>query len=166
MLTRNQEATVFENMIRAAKLDVDFYNTVEHDDSYTSQAFGVVVLTSILVGIGNWLTVRRDFIGTIIGGIIGWVIWAAITYFIGTRVFRGTADYGEMLRVLGFASAPRALGVIPFFLFGFVGAVWALIASIVAIREGLDFSTGKAIGTAIVGWIVLIVLSAIWFAIF
>ena len=161
---------MIQNMIRAAKLDVGFYNTVEHDASYTGQAFGVVVLTSALVGIGNWLTIRRGFfgivIGTIIGGIIGWVIWAAITSFIGTRFFGGTADVGEMLRVLGFASAPRALGVIPFFLFGFVGAIWALIASVVAIREGLDVSTGKAIGTTIVGWLVVVVLSAIWFAIF
>ena len=48
------------------------------------------------------------------------------------------------------------IGVIPFL--GPVAAVWVLVASVVAIREGLDFSTGRAVGTAIGGWLVWIVL--------
>ena len=48
------------------------------------------------------------------------------------------------------------IGVIPFL--GPVAAVWVLVASVVAIREGLDFSTGRAVGTAIGGWLVWIAL--------
>ena len=88
--------------------------------------------------------------------LLGWIVWATTTSFIGTRVFKGTTDMGEMLRVLGFAQSPRVIGVIPFL--GPVAAVWVLVASVVAIREGLDFSTGRAIGTAIGGWLVWIVL--------
>ena len=71
-------------------------------------------------------------------------------------LFNGTTDMGEMLRVLGFAQAPRVIGVIPFL--GPVAAIWVLVASVVAIREGLDFGTGRAIGTAIGGWLVWVVL--------
>ena len=35
-----------------------------------------------------------------------------------------------------------------------VVGVWTLITTVVAVRAALDFSTGRAIATAIVGWIV------------
>src|SRR5918911_702775 len=46
-------------------------------------------------------------------------------------------------------------------LINFVVAIWLLIAGIVAIRQALDFDTGKAIGTAIIGWIALVIVTAI-----
>ena len=148
------------NAMRAMKLDVDFYNTVEHDENYTSQATTVVIIAYALAGVGAWLGPADNLIGTvaasIIGGLIGWLIWAALTNYIG-KALGGTADYGEMLRVLGFAQAPIALGIIPF-VGGIVGLVWMFIAAVVAVREGLDFSTGKALGTLVLGWIVLVAI--------
>ncbi len=178
---------VIRNMIRAAALDLEFYNRAEHTTGLTRQAFVVVVLANALAAVGSWIGYEntQDVFGADIwesirgwlgigdfpmpgeGGIfvmvgvgillaiIGWIVWAVITWWIGGRIFKGTTDVGEMLRVLGFAQAPRVIGVIPFL--GPVAAVWVLVASVVAIREGLDFSTGRAIGTAIGGWLV-------WFA--
>lgn len=148
------------NALRAMRLDVDFYNTVEHDENYTSQATTVVIIAYALAGVGAWLGPAGNLVGTvaasIIGGLIGWLIWAALTNYIG-KALGGTADYGEMLRVLGFAQAPIALGIIPF-VGGIVGLVWMFIAAVVAVREGLDFSTGKALGTLVLGWIVLVAI--------
>ena len=148
------------NAMRAMKLDVDFYNTVEHDENYTSQATTVVIIAYALAGVGAWLGPADNLVGTvaasIIGGLIGWLIWAALTNYIG-KALGGTADYGEMLRVLGFAQAPIALGIIPF-VGGIVGLVWMFVAAVVAVREGLDFSTGKALGTLVLGWIVLVAI--------
>ncbi|MDQ3782988.1 MAG: hypothetical protein M3349_08650 [Actinomycetota bacterium] len=70
-----------------------------------------------------------------------------------------------MLRVIGFAQAPLALSVVPV-VGALVGSIWALIAGVVAIREGQDFTTGKAIGTVIIGWIAYLVLRTVVFAIF
>jgi hypothetical protein len=58
----------------------------------------------------------------------------------------------------------RALGLLSFIpilggLAEFIGGIWALAAGIVAIRQGLDFTTGKAIVTAIVGWLIWLVVS-------
>lgn len=159
---------MIENAIRAARLDVDFYNTIEHDKSYTGQAAIVVIIVNVLSGIGTFWSLGGNFFGAVIGGavggIIGWLIWAGITQFVGTRLFEGTAEYDEMLRVLGFAQAPRALGIIPYL--GFVALIWSLIASVIAVREGLDFDTGKAIITVIVGWLAFVVLAIIWAIIF
>ncbi len=70
-----------------------------------------------------------------------------------------SATYGELLRTIGFAHAPLILG---FFIFvpGGIGVliyysagIWALIAGVIAVRQALDFSTWRAIGTCLLGWI-------------
>jgi predicted double-glycine peptidase len=38
-------------------------------------------------------------------------------------------------------------------------ALWLLATGIVAIRQALDFSTGKAILTALLGWIAVVALA-------
>ena len=154
---------MLQNAIRASKLDTDFYNTVEHDTSYTGQAAAIVVIVGIVSGIGAWLGPADNLIGSVIGGVVwgvlGWFMWSGLTLYVGAKVFGGTADFGEMLRVLGFAQSPAVLTIIP--VFGFVFWIWTLVAAIVAIREGLDFTTGKAIGTAVIGWLILVALQLV-----
>lgn len=154
---------MIENMIRAAKLDVSFYRTVEQDDKYTGQAAVVVFLAAVLSALGVWFVVERSFFRLVIIGVIsavvGWLAWAGLTYWVGVRLIGGTADYGEMLRVTGFAQSPRVLGIIPFL--GWIGAIWALVATVVAVREGLNVSTGQAILASVIGWVGYIFLAAI-----
>lgn len=158
---------MLENAIRAARLDIEFYNTVENDASLTGQAAMLVAIVSLLSGIGNGL-VRGSFIGQAIGavvaGLIGWLIGAFIIDWIGRSFFEGESDFGQMQRVLGYAQAPRAIGVVPFL--GWVALIWTLVATVVAVREGQDFSTGAAIVTVLLGWLVTVILSGIVFAIF
>ena len=171
---------LFERMMRAARLDSTVYEEVEANTQLTSQAATVVVIVALCQGIGGAIAVAMGrqgdaggAIGALLGGLVaallGWVIWSYITYFIGTKVFNGTATPGEMLRTLGFAQTPGVLGIlgfIPFLgvLIGLAASTLTLIAGIQAIRQALDFTTGKAILTAIVGWIALIALT-IMFAI-
>jgi hypothetical protein len=154
---------MIQNMIRAAKLDASFYRTVEKDDKYTGQAAVVVFVASVLSALGVWFVVDRSFFRLVIIGVIsaviGWLVWAGLTYWVGVRLIGGTADYGEMLRVTGFAQSPRVLGIIPFL--GWIGAIWALVATVFAVREGLDVSTGQAILASVVGWVGYIFLAAI-----
>ena len=159
---------MLRNMMRAIKLDTDFYNPVERDASFTPQAFVVVVLANGLAGVGTAIAFSEvsllgGVFGGIVAGLVNWVIWSALALFIGTRVFGGTADMGEMLRVLGFAQAPLVIGVIPYL--GLIGSIWMVVASVVAVREGLDFSTGKAIGTVVLGWPAWLLLQWIFSAI-
>ncbi len=153
-----------ERIIRAAKLDVNLYEEVEADRGALGQAMGVVVLSSIAAGLGS--VERAGFGGILIGSIlalIGWYIWAYITYLIGTKLLpepQTKADHGELLRTIGFASSPgliRILGIIPglaSFVF-FVAGIWMLIAMVIAVRQALDYqSTLRAVGVCIIGWIV------------
>ena len=61
-----------------------------------------------------------------------------------------------MARTLGYANSPRALLIVsgvPVLgaLVGIVVFFWILVTTVVAIRAALDFSTGRAVGTAILG---------------
>jgi hypothetical protein len=99
-------------------------------------------------------------------GVVGYYIWAYITYFVGTNVFHGTADVGELLRTLGYASSPKLLSILAFIpcvgpLAALVGAIWSLVAGVIAVREALDFDTTKAVITVIIGWVIIIVLTVL-----
>jgi hypothetical protein len=168
---------LIDRMIRAAKLDVSLYEEVEKDVTATNQAVLVVVIASVCSGIGAALGNMGGGVvgllsGLVVGAItalVGWLIWSFITYFIGVKVFKGPqteATYGQLLRCIGFSDSPHILAILSFIpllggLISLVASIWALVAMVIAVRQALDFSTGRAIATCIVGFIVLIVISAI-----
>ena len=158
-----------DRMIRAAKLEPAIYEEVEHDRDAMGQAAGVVVLSSIAAGVGS--VAQTDLatgliVGTVVA-LLGWLIWAFLTWLIGTKLLpeqATEADMGQLLRTIGFAAAPgllRVLGIIP----GTSGIVvllcniWMLAAMVVAVRQALDFaSTLRAVGVCAIGWLVLVAL--------
>ncbi len=161
-------STFAERMIGAAKFDVPTYEEVEADTTATTQAMGVVVLSSIAQGIaGLPQGGGSGFVAGAMGALMGWFIWAFLVYIIGTKVLpepQTRSDLGELLRTTGFAAAPgllRVLGVIPLLggLITLVVSIWMLIAMIIAVRQALDYqSTGRAVGVCLIGWFVFVVI--------
>ena len=158
--------TFVERMLGAAKLDSKVYEEVEADRTATPQAVGVVILASVAGGIGLGEGVRGLVFGTV-AGLLGWLVWAWLIYFIGTRWLPepGTqADIGELLRTIGFATSPgilRVLGIVPVLspIVLVVSLVWMLFAVIVAVRQALDYrSTARAVGVCIIGWLVQVAI--------
>lgn len=166
-------ASFTDRMIRAAKLDVNLYEEVEADKSAMGQAMGVVIISSVAAGIGTIGTtgLKGLIIGTITA-LVAWFIWAFMTYFIGTRLLpepQTKADYGELLRTIGFSSSPgvlRVLGIIPMLgaIVNFMVGIWMLVAMVIAVRQALDYkSTWRAVGVCLIGWIVQIAIFALFF---
>jgi hypothetical protein len=155
-------------MIGVLKLDVNTFEEVEHDQSATGQAALIVLIAAIIAGVGSGFFASSfgggsffgGFISTLIGALFGWILWSAVSYFVGTSIFKGQADLGEMLRVVGFAYTPQLLGIIPC-IGGIVGAIWSLIAGFIAIRQGLDLDNTKAFLTIVVGFIAYIIIQGI-----
>ena len=165
------QRSIVDRMKGAAMLDVNTYEEVEADVGATGQAFVVVIIVAICAAIGGADAGLRGIIVGPIMAVLGWLVWSAVTMFVGTKLFGGTAYMGELLRTLGFAQAPGVfliLGIIPFFggLIAFAVGIWQLVCGIVAIRQALDFDTGKAILTALVGWLVVVVLGVIMSMVF
>lgn len=146
-------------MIGAAKLDVATYEEVEHDTTATSQAAIIVGIVALVQG----LVSTEGVISGAIGALLGWLAFAGLTYFIGTRIFKGTATWGELLRTLGFAYTVAIfsiLGLIPIIgiLVGLIVFVWGVAAAVVAIRQALDVSTGQAVVTGLLGWVAMVII--------
>ena len=156
--------SIFINrIIRACKLDVNLYEEVEADKSATVQAALVVVLSSLAAGVGALSLGASSFLMAPILSLVSWYVWAYLIYIIGAKIFpepNTKADHGELLRTIGFSSAPgliRVFGFTPELMsITFIGAaIWMLIAMVIAVRQALDYeSTWRSIGVVVIGFLV------------
>jgi hypothetical protein len=163
-----------DRIMRVFRLDASVFREIADDQNAMTEAAIIVVVVTLLSALGGAVgaliggaSAGRAIVGFIVAWILGilfnWILWAIITYFVGTTLFQGKTDIPEMMRVLGYANAPGLLGIfgiIPClgWIAALVGLVLSLIAAILAIREAMEFDTGKAVVTAIVGWIIIIIL--------
>jgi hypothetical protein len=169
--------SLFQRMLRAAKIESQLYEEVEADTSATGQALLAVVLVSCASGIGSGISAAMKgnasavgFLGGLISGIIGslivWFVFSLLCFWLGTTVFKGPetkSTLGELMRTLGFAYSPGLLNVFSFIpvigpIIPFATWIWTIIASVVAIRQACDFTTGRAVGTAIIAAIIPLVI--------
>ena len=153
---------LFNRIFRAIKIDVELYEEVERDKSATIQAGLVVVLSSMAAGVGALQLGASNFLLAPIFSLISWYVWAYIIYFVGVKLFpekNTKSNHGELLRTIGFSSAPgllRVFGVTPDLMaVTFIGsAFWMLACMVVGVRAALDYtSLWRALGVVIVSWI-------------
>ncbi len=167
-------SVLIQRMIRAAKLDRRLYEEVEANEAAFGQAIAVVVVASVAAGIGT--AAQGGLLGLVIGAVgalVSWVIWAYVTYWIGTRFLPESethADPGQLLRTIGFSSSPgvvRIVGIVPGLtqLAYVVGGLWMLAAMVVAVRQALDYeSTPRAVGVVAIGWVIQAVILGLLFS--
>ena len=161
-------STYVQRLMGAAKLDAQIYEEVEADQTAMGQALGTVVLASVASGIGAYssLGMRGLLFGTV-AALVGWFVWAVLTFFVGTKILpepQTQSDMGELLRTIGFSASPGLLQVFGFVpgigpLIGFLASIWMLVAMVVAVRQALDYtSTGRAVGVCLIGFVVYVVV--------
>jgi hypothetical protein len=146
---------------------VKTYEEVEADKTATGQAMTVVILSSLAAGVGAIGLGWDMLLWMTLAALVGWCIWAGLTLVIGTKLLpepQTQSDMGELLRTIGFSTAPgilRIFGFIPFLgaLISFAAGVWMLVAMVVAVRQALDYkSTGRAVGVCLIGFIIYMVV--------
>lgn len=160
-----------ERVILAAKLDPGVYEEVEHDSNATGQAAALVLLTSVAAGIGAWTLGPLGIALFAVFSLVSWAVYAGIAYVVGAKLFAAAdtqSSWSELARTLGFARAPGFLLVFAFLpiagaVIALVVFVWGLAATVVAIRQALDFSTGRAVATALVAALVHAMLQLMLF---
>ncbi len=120
--------SLMQRLRRLAMLDTTVFDEVKGDKNSTIPAIVVVVVATFLAGIGGWLWYLMqdyapdtgDFLlkSAILGSILAIIVWAigwmGVTYVMLTQIFRARADVNELVRVMGFATAPLALMVAMF----------------------------------------------------
>lgn len=171
--------TLWRRMGRAALLHADTYEEVEADRSSIRQATLIVVTASLAAGAarawqayGIGMETDRLVFQALISVLEPLAIWiggSAFAFMVGATFFRGPeteTDFLEVLRTTGFAFTPallRAFIWLPPPALGLgidlVGRAWTFVCVVIAIRQALDFTTPRAVGTfglaAILLWLVL-----------
>lgn len=118
------------------------------------------------------LSPAASIILSVVIGFIGWVVIAGILHVVA-KILGGKGVFTEMLVLMGFAALPNVfqapIGLVVILYGGLTGAfialglsgilaIWILILNVLAIREAHKFSTGRAIATLVLPFVVLIVL--------
>lgn len=160
-----------ERIIRALRLDAGLYEEVEHDKGSMWQAVIIVVMVSVAAGIGSIgvLGIEGIIVGTLLD-LVGWFLWALLTYVIGAKLFpepQTESDLGELLRVIGFARAPGIFLVLILItaasqIISVVITVWMFAAMVIGVRQALDYkSTWRATGVCVLGAILYFVINVL-----
>lgn len=167
---------IINGMIRAIRLDKSFFEEIEHDPSYNRDALVVVLLVSLISGVGSFvgaLFSSRGFFAAIAAlivglllAVVGYFVWVFVAHWVGTSLFKGTGDRGEVQRALGFAYAPQVLSLLGFipcvgWLISLAGWIWSMVAGFIAIRQSLDQDNTNAALTMIVSFIVVLIVSTV-----
>jgi hypothetical protein len=152
------------------RLQTSAFEEIEQSRGATLQALLVVVVVAIAAAIGGIGDDGSDgILSAISGAVVGWVVFSALCYVIGTRFVASPqtqSSWGELLRVLGFAEAPNVLSLfafIPFFggLIAAIGSLWSLLAAILGIKAALEIPYPRAAIVAIVAWVVRLALQVL-----
>lgn len=154
---------MFRRIVGVFTLKPAVFEEIEHDQNATWQAALIVGLAGLLGGIGGSVAAFRNaqtaiavIAGNLAWAYVTWLVWSLIAYVVGTSLFKGKADLGEMLRVIGYSMAPLWLGII-IFCGGLIGSLWTLVAGFIAVRQGLDLDNTSAMLTVIIGLLIYLV---------
>ena len=163
--------TFVERLTGVLALDVKAFEEIEADAAANTQALAVVVAASVAAGLGAG--VGQGPIGLLretFGALIGWVMWAAVSWIIGAKLLpepQTRTNMGELLRVIGYAYAPNLFALLAFIpalgvVIRTIVAFWLLAATILAVRQALDYvSTLRAAAVVLIGWLIFVLIQLI-----
>lgn len=141
----------WERLYGALTLDAQVFDEVEHDSEALWQAAAVVGLGAVAEGIG--FPVRA---GALVSGYVGWLVSVAVIWVVGVRILEHRSDFQELLRTIGFASAPKVLLALGIILGPLRSLLWLfvlfliVVAFVVAVRQALDVRTERAVAICLV----------------
>jgi hypothetical protein len=166
-------------MLGAARLEGETFRELRDDPSANLQSLFVVAIVGLCYGAG--LGLFQFFVAgsslldiltiTLIGllsAIIIAAVWSGVTFLIATKLFRASMSYWGLARPFFFSWAPGLLFVLmlsPILavseIIRVVGAVWIVIASVLAVKQAAGVSIQQSMLTFIIGVLVLIVIQSI-----
>jgi len=150
---------IIARLTRMLKMDHTVYDEVAVDEDATVEAAIIVAIAALLTALGSLFGGSfLDFVATFFRQIlVGWALWSLIVWLVGSKLFAGNGTFLNVLRVLGYVTAPLILGIIPV-VGGLVGGILSLVLAFFAIRETMDLTTERTILTIILGWVINLVL--------
>ena len=167
---------------RAMMLDGGVYEEIRTKQESAFGALGVVLVAGIAFGMGIWgqsqsaaqqgfrIEESINLFLSISCIFSSWVIWTVFVWLLGRVLFSGREGYRASLRALGICYLPLALwllvgvpavGEVLFMM----GAIWALVSAVVAVKYIHDISWWKAGIAAAVGWFWAVIMMPLFLVI-
>jgi hypothetical protein len=166
---------------RLLTLDTTVFDELRMDRTATAPAMIVAASSLLLFAMGGWLWwvingpdnysdldgaevfLKSVIFGTILGVIL-WAAWVGLTYVFLSQIFRARVDLNDLIRVMGFASAPLGLGVLMFLPEIEFGVALATVAiffgtTVIAVQAVTDATAGRvlaAVGAGFLVWAALL----------
>jgi Yip1 domain len=155
---------------QALALDGNFYDYAQSSPHNRRLALIIVILAGISHAIGSSVILLINRVSalslittSLLTGltiVAGYYLWTFAIWKIGQWLKPIDPTYNDLLVPIGFAYAPQVLNFLT--LIPLLGrpielslAAWSLLAVVVAIREGLDISTVRAVVISLLFWIPL-----------
>ena len=151
--------------IRVALFKHQDMHHVASDKHKTPYAFYIIIGAAVLSLIGQQLfsgflkpTLWMG-IGMAVIQVVMIIIGIYIISVIAKSIFKGQAKHDEFFRVLAYAMIVSWLTILP--VLGLISAIWSLILLFVVLKVIHKLTTSAAIGTIIIGFIIVSVISVI-----
>lgn len=145
-----------DRLLGVVKLEQPVYEAIKRDAGSLGQAALVVLLTALATNV--WVTLFAPngavrAVGGVVLAFLAWLLFAALAWWLGRQWFAprwASPDFGQMLRLTGFATAPNLLNLFGFvpllgWLILMVASIWSLITAYTAVRVGLSATDRNAL---------------------
>jgi len=167
-----------ERIIGAFTFRKEVYAEVEQDTTFTTTAWILVAVVAFLNQVGSFAS--SELVNWLVGAVVGTIfavvafaVGALVINWVGRAVYKADVTFDELVRTLGLAYVWQVVGVLGV-LSAFstalscllapvmvIGAILLIIAWFIAAKEALDLDWVKTIITVILGWLSLVVITAI-----
>lgn len=134
------------------------YREVARDQGANGQAALIVFVVSLVAGFISAFFIFATPTGilnaaifataSVLVALIAWGVGAFAGTSIATALLGGKLSFGEMLRILGYASVFNILGINP--ILGIAGWILSIVASAIGIYKVAAFGVRRAIATAVI----------------
>jgi hypothetical protein len=167
-----------ERIIGAFTFRSGVYAEVEGDANFTRTAWILVAVVAFLNQIGSFAS--SELVNWVVGAVVGTIfaliafaVGALVINWVGRGVYKADVTFDELVRTLGLAYVWQVVGVLgvlsafstalscllaPVMI---IAAILLIVAWFIAAKEALDLDWVKTIITVILGWLSLIVITAI-----
>lgn len=157
--------TELKNALSIALLKKNVMHHVAEDKKKTTFGYYVIIAAAVLGIVGQQLFMsyfKPSLKFSLINGVvqvISVVIGIYVLSFIAKSIFKGYAKHDAFFRVMAYGMIVMWLTVVP--MLGIVSGIWGLVLVFVILKTIHKLTTGGAIGTLLVTFVVMIVISMI-----
>ena len=168
---------VLSRLLQTIKLQRDAFVWMDFNDRATGDAAILVGVSQLLISFGLGLSLGAllnplTLANVLLGGLFFWVMYSGATYAVARFLFDGHGTFAIYLRITGFAYPTLLVMVFvnlfvdnPLIVLVASGA-WFVLVVATGLTYVADLAMSKALGSAIGGYILIVIVQTIFSSIF